>query len=309
MAKKAQQTDEAHQDILPTDGQSGPKTATYLQLTEPRHPLTTASRRHWLDKGLMNPPTLRDMMRFAAYAAYVEMGASIRRTLLGPLWSTLGLAFLLACLGLFFGTVLKKQLPDLETYIPFLVAGMIAWTFMANCIHQSCSQIWGFLNILRHNRLTLAVPVLRVVIENVVLLLINTLVALVVAFAYFGELRVNIGVLAASLVLLIINAAWMSYLAALTCARFRDLPQLIAWGIHLTFFLTPILWVEHNLGRFEYLLYFNPFAWLVATIRQPLLGLPVELHIWLVIALMAVFGSLTALLLGRRTVHLLPYWL
>jgi ABC-type polysaccharide/polyol phosphate export permease len=257
----------------------------------------------------MHPPTLRDMTRFAAYAAYAEMGASIRRTLLGPLWSTLGLTLLLACLGLFFGTVLKQQLPDLETYIPFLVAGMIAWTFMANCIHQSCSQIWGFLNILRHNRLTLAVPVLRVVIQNTIILLLNILVAMAFAFVYFGELHLNIGALAAGLILLVLNAGWMSYLAALICARFRDLPQLIAWGIHLTFFLTPILWVEQNLGRFEYLLYFNPFAWLVAAVRQPLLGLSVELYIWLAVGLLTVLGSFVAMSLGRRTARLLPYWL
>jgi len=252
---------------------------------------------------------LHHMTRFAVYAVLSDMRAGIRRTVLGPLWSTLGLAFLVACLGLFFGTILKQQLPGLDIYIPFLVTGMIAWTFLANCIHQSSSQIWGFLNSLRHNRMTLAVPVLRAMLQGAISLVLNIMIALIAAGLYFGKLEVHVAALAAGLALLGVNAGWMSYLTALACARFRDLPQLIAWGIHLAFFLTPILWVEQNLGRFEYLLYFNPFAWLITIVRQPLLGQPVDFQIWLAASLLAILGSILTLWLSRRTASRLPYWL
>ncbi len=257
----------------------------------------------------MDLRALQHMMRFAMYAVLSDMKAGIRRTVLGPLWPTLGLAFLVACLGLFFGTLLKQQLPELEIYIPLLVTGMIAWTFLANCIHHSSSQIWGFLNTLRHNRMTLAVPVLRALLQAIVSLVLNILMALIVAVLYFGSLEVHVVALAAGLLLLGINAGWMSYVAALACARFRDLPQLIAWGMHLAFFLTPILWVEENLGRFGYLLNFNPFAWLITLVRQPLLGRPVDLQIWLAASLLAVLGSALALWLSRRIASRLPYWL
>lgn len=257
----------------------------------------------------MDPMTLRHTLRFAVYAVTSDVEASIRRTALGPLWSTLGLALLISCLALFLGAVLKQLLPEQEIYVPFLVAGMIGWTFLANCIHQSCSQIWGFLNHLRHNRMSLAAPVLRAIIYNAVSLALNIAIALIAARLYFGTSDVNVAALTAGLVLLIVNASWMSFLAALACARFRDMPQLIAWGLHLAFFLTPILWVEHNLGRFDYLLYFNPFAWLISVIRQPLLGQPVDLHVWLTVGLLAVLGSSVAIWLGRRTAHRLPYWL
>lgn len=257
----------------------------------------------------MNLLALQHMARFAVYAVLCDIKSGIRRTALGPLWSTLGLAFLVACLGLFFGSILKQQLPELEVYIPFLVTGMIAWTFLANCIHQSSSQIWGFLNTLRHNRITLAVPVLRAMLQSAISLALNIVTALITAGLYFGRLEVHVAALAAGLVLLVVNACWMSYLAALACARFRDLPQLIAWSMHLAFFLTPILWIEANLGRFGYLLYFNPLSWLISLVRQPLLGQPVPPLIWLAASLLAGLGSAVALWLHRRTANRLPYWL
>jgi lipopolysaccharide transport system permease protein len=252
---------------------------------------------------------LQHMTRFAAYAVISDMKAGIRRTGLGPLWPTLGQAFLVACLGLFFGTILKQQLPELEVYIPFLVTGMIAWTFLTNCIHHSSSLIWGFLNTLRHNRMTLAVPVLRAMLQSAISLVLNITIALIVAGFYFDRLEVHVSALAAGLFLLGVNAGWMSYVTALACARFRDLPQLIAWGIHLGFFLTPILWVEQNLGRYEYLLYFNPFSWLITLVRRPLLGQTIDPQIWLAAGVLAVLGSLLALWLSRRTANRLPYWL
>lgn len=257
----------------------------------------------------MLPPALLALMRFTLYAALTDIESGLRRTVLGPLWSTLGLALAIACLGLFFGTVLKQQLPDFDIYIPFLATGLIAWTFCAACIHQSCSLIWSFLNTLRHNRMALLAPVLRVVVRNLFVLVINIGVALFVAWIYFGTLSVTIWALVCGTILLTLNTVWMSYLAALACARFRDLPQLIAWGIHLAFFLTPILWVEYNLGRFEYLLNLNPFSALIAVVRRPLLGLPVGPEIWFPTVLLAALGTLLCLWLGRRTANRLPYWL
>ncbi len=257
----------------------------------------------------MSSPPTASMIRFALYAGLADMEASIRRTILGPLWSTLGLAFLVSCLGLFFGTVLRQQLPDINEYIPFLAAGMIAWTFMASCVHQSCGLVWTFLNMLRHNRMTLLVPVLRVMIRNFVILLLNIALALIAAWLLLGGLPVAPLALIGGILLLLLNTFWMSYLGALACARFRDLPQLIAWGMHLAFFLTPILWVEYNLGRFDYLVDYNPFAHLTALLRRPLLGQDVGMEIWLATALLAILGLLLSWWFGRITARRLPYWL
>lgn len=252
---------------------------------------------------------LSGMLRFGLYAALCDLGAGIKRTGLGPLWSTIGIIALVAILGLFFGTVLKQQLPDFEDYIPHLTAGLIAWTFLASSVHQSCHQVWAFLNALRHARMTLLVPVLRAMIGTSAILVLNLIVALAVAWLYFGTVATSPLLLLCGILLLVANAFWISHLSALLCARFRDMPQLVAWGLHLAFFLTPILWMEYNLGRFEYLLWFNPFHYLVTIIRAPLLGLPAVPGIWLGAILMAALGNLACWSLARLVARRLPYWL
>ena len=43
-------------------------------------------------------------------------------------------------------------------------------------------------------------------------------------------------------VLLIITCAWITFVVAIFCGRFRDIVQIVSSVIQIVFFLTPILW-------------------------------------------------------------------
>ena len=44
------------------------------------------------------------------------------------------------------------------------------------------------------------------------------------------------------LVLIVLNGVWVGLLLGTICARFRDLPQIIASLMQIVFFVTPIMW-------------------------------------------------------------------
>jgi lipopolysaccharide transport system permease protein len=249
------------------------------------------------------------VLRFAAFAAEVDLRASVQRTGLGPLWSTVGLALVIAVLGLFFGTVFRQQLPDYDIYIPYLTAGLITWNFMAASIHQGCTQIWNFLTSRRYAAIPLSAEIGRVMIRQTFVLAVNLAVGLLAWTLYSDRLATDVPTLMAGLMLLLINVAWICYIAALICARFRDMLQLVAWAVHLAFFLTPILWMDYNLGRYDYLVHLNPFAHLVAVVRQPLLGLAVPTESWIAVLVLGLAGVIVSLWLSRRLGPRLAYWL
>lgn len=248
-------------------------------------------------------------LRFAAFACHVDFRAALARTGLGPLWSTVGMALATAALGMFFGTVFRYQLPDYETYIPLLAVGLILWNFLAGSIHQSCSQTWIFLTSRRHTDIPLAAEISRIIFRQTFVLIINLAVAIGIGLAYFGRLDFRFPALGAGLVLMICSVYCASYLSALLCARFRDMPQVIAWSIHLAFFLTPILWVEYNVGRYNFLVQINPLATLISLIRQPLLGQSPASETWIYGISIAGIGILACWTAGKRLAHRLPYWL
>jgi lipopolysaccharide transport system permease protein len=247
-------------------------------------------------------------LRFAVFTAGVDIAASFRRTGLGPLWVSLGLALATAAMGLLFGTVLRQQLPDYTIYVPYLAAGMIAWTLLAGILHQTASQTWQFMAQLRHASLPLAANVLRQVLWQLLILAQNILIAVLAQAALLGTVTLTPLPLLGGILLLTANAAWMALLIGLLCARFRDLPQLVAWVVHLAFFLTPILWPVFFLGRFEWLADINPFHQLVELVRRPLLGEAVPQAAWLGGLLLLGLGGGGSLLLYRRLRWRLPYW-
>jgi lipopolysaccharide transport system permease protein len=60
-------------------------------------------------------------------------------------------------------------------------------------------------------------------------------------------------------------------LLGMVCARFRDIPPIVANAVQLAFFVSPILWKPELLGNAMVWMAFNPFYALLETVRGPLL--------------------------------------
>src|SRR5207245_4142924 len=70
-----------------------------------------------------------------------------------------------------------------------------------------------------------------------------------------------------------VNGFWIVLLVGTLCARFRDLPQIIANLMQIAFFVTPVMWKADQLPReASWLVDLNPLASLLALIRHPPLG-------------------------------------
>ena len=54
-----------------------------------------------------------------------------RRSALGPFWITIGMAVMIATIGIVFGQIFKTPLYD---FFPFLAIGTILWSFMSTVI-------------------------------------------------------------------------------------------------------------------------------------------------------------------------------
>ena len=87
-----------------------------------------------------------------------------------------------------------------------------------------------------------SVHALRTVFRNAVVAAHN-LPLIVVVFVIFG-VQPGWGALWAilGLLLLAINVFWGSLLLGLLCARFRDIPPIVASVMQIAFFLTPVIW-------------------------------------------------------------------
>jgi ABC-type polysaccharide/polyol phosphate export permease len=92
------------------------------------------------------------------------------------------------------------------------------------------------------------------------------------------------------MVLMLLNAAWLSMLAGIASARFRDIPQIVMSVMQFAIFMTPVFWLPDRFGKHQVFLDLNPFYHLLHAVRAPLMGDPVRPVTYLVLVAMALVG-------------------
>ncbi len=230
-----------------------------------------------------------------------------RRTAFGPFWTTVSIALFVTTLGLVWSNLWNK---DPKAYLPYLTAGMVLWVFISSTCTEGCAAFTLNEKLIKQLRISYTLLACVSVWRNVTVIIHNlTIYILVCIYAGLYPTWATLLVIPA-FALLAINAVWVVALLAATCARYRDLQQLVTNILQISLFLTPIFWSPEQLtGRVAELMEFNPLYHLVAVVRQPLLGEAPDASHWVAVVVMAIFGwALTLAVMGKLR-HRIVYWL
>jgi ABC-type polysaccharide/polyol phosphate export permease len=94
------------------------------------------------------------------------------------------------------------------------------------------------------------------------------------------------------------------------CTRFRDIAQIVSTVLQVAFFVTPVIWKPEFLPpQAHYLVSYNPFAPLLAVVRDPLLSRPLPSGVWLTACGIVLGTSACVLPFVGRFCRRLIYWL
>jgi lipopolysaccharide transport system permease protein len=111
------------------------------------------------------------------------------------------------------------------------------------------------------------------------------------------------------LVIYLLNAMWIAALIGLLAARFRDLPQIVSALLQIGFYITPILFSGRMLtAQHRWIVEWNPLAYLIDIVREPLLGNVPPASAWGVSLAMMLFGWILALAVTGRYYKRIPFW-
>ena len=206
--------------------------------------------------------------RLALALARLDLRNRYRGSVLGPLWMSLSTLIMLIGLGLLYGALFKFKLSD---YLPHLAVSLIVWQWIAGFINDSCAALTSAEGVIRQMRLPYTLHALRVAFRNT-LVAAHSLALIPIVFLIFGQVPGPEALLAIPGLLLIgINMLAGGLLLGMVCARFRDIPPIVANAVQLAFFVSPILWKPELLGDAMVWMALNPFYALLETVRGPLL--------------------------------------
>lgn len=240
--------------------------------------------------------------------AWQDVVQRYRRSIIGQFWITISMAITVLCLGFLFGALFKVPYKD---FLPFLAMGLILWGLISNTLTEAGAAFTNASNIIRQIKLPGMVYVARVVWRNLIVFAHNIVIIPLLFLAIGFPMGLELLIAIPGLLLLSANLLWMSYVLAVFCTRFRDLPQMVQSALQIAFYVTPIIWMPNLLsGRAEaYVLGFNPFFHLIELVRTPVLGQAPALNNWLVGVGMLVVGWLFTEVLAKKFSHRVAYWL
>ncbi|MGH8605227.1 MAG: ABC transporter permease, partial [Gammaproteobacteria bacterium] len=210
-----------------------------------------------------------------------------RRSLLGPFWLTFSMAIMVIALGILYAKLFRI---DIHDYLPFLTLGFLAWGLISGVITEGCTALTAAEPFIKQMKLPFSLHVHRVVWRNLIIFAHNLVVYIGVAI-WFGIWPGAVALLLVpGIALILLNGIWVGLLFGMVCARFRDIPQIIASLLQVAFFLTPIIWRPELLGERAAFAHMNPFFHFVELIRAPLLGSAPSQLTWTVALITTLLG-------------------
>jgi len=227
-----------------------------------------------------------------------DLAARFAGSTLGRAWAIAQPLGLILMFGFVFSTFVPMRMPGQESYILFLVAGLVPWLAIAEGVNRSASCILDNSAMVR--RMAFRTELL-VVVPNATAVLLE-MIALVAALAYaFYERGVSPYVWALPLALLLQFGlqTGIGWIVAVMQVFFRDVGQVLGFALTIVFYLSPILYPPSP--RFQALFDWNPMTPLAGLFRSAMLGSPLPSAssiVFLVVAVASVVAF--GLLIFRR---------
>jgi ABC-type polysaccharide/polyol phosphate export permease len=229
-----------------------------------------------------------------------------RRSALGPFWLTISTGALIFGMGPLYGKLLQQ---DISTYFPYLAISFVVWMLISSMINDSCNAFISAEGYIKEVKLPLTVHVLRVVWRNILMFAHNFIIVLLVMLFYSKSLDWHVLLLPFGVLFIALNGVWIGLLFGILCARFRDIPQVIASLVQVAFFLTPVMWKPGMLGRHQWAVEINPIYHFLEIARAPLLSEGTNFKSWMVVLLITVVGYALMILVFKRFRSRVAYWM
>jgi ABC-type polysaccharide/polyol phosphate export permease len=239
--------------------------------------------------------------------AWHDVVSRYRGSILGPFWITLSMGLMVLGIGFLYAELFQISIHD---FIPFVALGIVFFGTITGTVNEGCDTFVQAAGMLSQTSLPMFTFVWRTVFRNLINLGHHLVIVLAVLI-YFGYWKTaNYPVAALGLLLLVVNASWLSMLVAIASARFRDIPQIVMSVMQFAVFMTPVFWMPDRFkATHPEVLDFNPFYHLLDAVRAPLMGAGVAEHTYLFLAAMAAAGwAITFSIFAntrRRIVHYL----
>ncbi|WP_169879405.1 galactan export ABC transporter permease subunit Wzm/RfbD [Rhodococcoides fascians] len=237
-----------------------------------------------------------------------------RRSVIGPFWITIATGVQAIAMGLLYSVLLDI---DLREFLPHVTVGLIIWNLISAAILEGGDVFVANEGLIKQLPSALSVHVYRLVWRQLLLLGHNLLIYVIIIAIFWppGGLHWTVIFAIPALVLILLNAVWVSILFGIIATRYRDIAPILGSFVTLMFFMTPIVWTTSGLvqmggeaAKRAKLVEINPLFHYLDIIRAPLIGEDQQAYHWYIVLGFTVVGWALAILALKKYRARVPYW-
>ncbi|MBY4131332.1 ABC transporter permease [Rhodococcus fascians] len=237
-----------------------------------------------------------------------------RRSVIGPFWITIATGVQAIAMGLLYSVLLDI---DLRSFLPHVTVGLIIWNLISAAILEGGDVFVANEGLIKQLPSALSVHVYRLVWRQLLLLGHNMLIYVIIIAIFWppGGLHWTVIFAIPALVLILLNAVWVSILFGIIATRYRDIAPILNSFVTLMFFMTPIVWTTSGLVQMggeaanrAKLVEINPLFHYLDIIRAPLIGEDQQAYHWYIVLGFTVVGWALAILALKKYRARVPYW-
>jgi len=236
--------------------------------------LVIRPQRGWLDLRLGELWQARELVGIFVWRDFVSV---YKQTILGPLWHIIQPLLTTLVFTVIFGHVARLPTDGLPPFL-FYLSGTVIWGYFARCVTSTSTTFTanaGLFGKVYFPRL--AVPV-AILLSNLISFAIQfaTFVGFLIFFYAAGVTVQPNGAIALLPLLLFLMAGFglaLGLIVSSLTTRYRDLQQLVSFGVQLLMYATPVLYpISFVPARYRLLIQANPLTPVIETFRYAFLG-------------------------------------
>ena len=232
---------------------------------------------------------------------------SYRRTTLGPIWITLQQIAFIVGISLLYSQLFKVKSADM---VPLVAFGISFWGLLTSCITGASSNFIQQSQAITSSTLPISFYIFKTVSQQLLAFFHSVIVLIPFAFIFGTSPRlICLVTIPLAITFAAINAFALGLWLGPLSARYRDISASIPIILQLAMFLSPIFWAPSLLADRDWIVNYNPIAWMIETYRSPILGGPIQGELWSKLAIFTITNLVVGVTVLGRVRNKISYWI
>lgn len=230
--------------------------------------------RGWFDVRLSELWQARELVGMFVWRDFVSL---YKQTILGPLWYIVQPLMTTLVFTVIFGNVAQLPTDGLPPFL-FYMAGTVIWSYFATCLTKTSTTFTANAGLFGKVYFPRLVVPLSIVVSNLIGFAIQFVMFLAFAFTFMvvgAPIQIHAAAVLSPLLLLLMAGFGLGLgviISSLT-TRYRDLQQLVAFGVQLLMYATPVIYPLSAVPEaYRWIIAINPLTPILEAFRYAFLG-------------------------------------